>query len=165
MYTDTYIHELKVHVHVQRQCMVVHSVMCIHIHTCTEGTCTCTCTSAMYSSVQCDAYTHAYIHVHVLKVQCSLAIILGLGKRFESSNLCSFAMHSKLNFSLRSFAASPTLMFAHVHLCNLNVWSIMWVCSRKVEAVFLAAFVSMLNPSRNSDRNKTSTHYKAIIQF
>ena len=56
----------------------------------------------------------------------------------------------------------------------------MWVCSRKVEAVLLAASVSfrspaMLNPSRNSDKNKTpcrnsdknktSTRYKAIIQF
>ena len=44
----------------------------------------------------------------------------------------------------------------------------MWVCSCKVEAVLLAAFVSflspaMLNPSRNSDRNKTSACYKAII--
>ena len=29
VYTDTYIHELKVHVHVHWQCMVVHSVMCI----------------------------------------------------------------------------------------------------------------------------------------
>ena len=52
----------------------------------------------------------------------------------------------------------------------------MWVCSRKVEAVLLAAFVlyvflspAMLNPNtcRNSDRNfmYTSTRYKAIIQF
>ena len=98
--------------------------------------------------------------------------VLGLGKSFECSNLCSFAVHSKLNFSLQSFAATPTLMFAYAHLCNLNmyVWSIMWACSRKVEAVLLAASVSflspaMLNPSRNSDRNETSTHYKAIIQF
>ena len=61
-------------------------------------------------------------------------------------------------------------MFAHVHLCNLNMWSIILACSRKIEAVLLAASVSflspaMLNPSRNSDRNKTSTCYKAIIQF
>ena len=58
-------------------------------------------------------------------------------------------------------------MFAHVHLRNLNVWLIMWVCSRKVEAVLLAASVTFLclNPSRNSDRNKTSTRFKAIIQF
>ena len=92
--------------------------------------------------------------------QYTLLYVVGLGKRFESSNLRSFATHSKLNFSLRSFAATPTLMFAHVHLCNLNVWSIMWACSRKVEAVLLAAFISflcpaMLNPSRNNDRNKT----------
>ena len=42
---------------------------------------------------------------------------------------------------------------------------------KKVEAVLLAASVSflstpeMLNPSSNSNRNKTSTRYKAIIQF
>ena len=46
----------------------------------------------------------------------------------------------------------------------------MWVCSRKIEAVLLAASVSflspmMLNSSRNSNRNKTSTCYKAIIHF
>ena len=96
--------------------------------------------------------------------------ILGLEKRFECSNLCLFAVHSKLNFSLRSFAAMPTLMFPHVHLCNLNVWSIMWACCRKVKAVLLAASVSflspaMLNPSRNSNRNKTGTRYKALSQF
>ena len=63
-------------------------------------------------------------------------------------------------------------MFAHAHLLNLhvNMWLIMWECSRNVEAMLLAVSVSflspaMLNPSRNSDRNKTSTRYKAIIQF
>ena len=105
-------------------------------------------------------YICTYVHTYVCNV--------GLGKRFESSNLRSFGTHLKLTFSLRSFTATPTLMFVHAHLCNLNVWSIMWACSRKVEAVLLAAFVSflcpaMLNPSRNSDRNKTSTRYKAII--
>ena len=64
----------------------------------------------------------------------------------------------------------PTLMFAHAHFYNLNVWLIIWACSRKVEAVLLASSVSffspaMLNPSGNSNRNKTSTRYKAIIQF
>ena len=106
-----------------------------------------------------------YVHVHVR----TYMYVLGLGKRFESLNLRLFATHSKLIFSLRSFAATPTLMFAHAHLCNLNMWSIMWACSRKVEAVQLAASVSflcpvMLNPSRNSNRKKTSTRYKAIIQ-
>ena len=53
---------------------------------------------------------------------------------------------------------------------TLNVWLITWACSSKVEAVLLAASVTflspeMLNPSRNSDSNKTSTRYKAIIQF
>ena len=52
----------------------------------------------------------------------------------------------------------------NVHLCNLKVWLIMWGCSVNVEAVLLATSVSflcpaMLNPSRNSDRNKTSTCY------
>ena len=37
--------------------------------------------------------------------------VLGLSKRFECSNLCSFAAHLKLNFSLRSLAATPTLIF------------------------------------------------------
>ena len=46
----------------------------------------------------------------------------------------------------------------------------MWACSRKVEAMVLAAAMSILSPamlnlSRNSDRNKTSTHYEVIIQF
>ena len=103
-------------------------------------------------------------------VQKSHRCKIGVGKSFEPSNLRSFATHSKLNFSLRSFAATPTLMFAHAHSCNLNVWSIMWACSIKVEAVLLAASVSflcpaMLNRSRNSDMNKTSTRYKAIILF
>ena len=67
---------------------------------------------------------------------------------------------------------TPTLMFAHMLLCNQNiyVWSTMLSCSRKVKAVLLAASALYLNPamlnlSRNSDRNKTSTCYKAIIQF
>ena len=51
------------------------------------------------------------------------------------------------------------------HLCNLNVWLIIWSCSRKVDAVLLAASVSFLSPARNRNRNKTSIHYKAIIQF
>ena len=95
---------------------------------------------------------------------------LGLAKGFECLNIHLFAADWKLNFSIRSFAATPTLMFAHSHFCNLNVWLIMWGCSRKVDTVLLAASVSflspvMLNPSRNSDRNKSSTRYKAIIQF
>ena len=109
-----------------------------------------------------------YIYGHVCMYVCMY--IQGLGKRFECLNLRSFATHSKLNFYLRSFAATPTLMFAHVHLCNLDMWLIIWACSRNIEAVLLVASVSflspaMLNPSRNSDRNKTSTRYKAIIQF
>ena len=55
------------------------------------------------------------------------------------SNLCLFATHLKLNFILRSFAATFTLMFAHAHLYNLNVLLIMWACSRNVEAMLLSA--------------------------
>ena len=54
------------------------------------------------------------------------------------SNLRSFSLHSKVNFSLRSFAATPTSMFAHAHFCNLNVWLKLWVYPRKVEAELLA---------------------------
>ena len=78
---------------------------------------------------------------------------------------CAF----KSKFSLRSFTAMPTLMFVHVHLYTLNVGLIMWACSSKVEALGFVAvsFLSpaLRNPSRNSNRNKTSTRYKAIIQF
>ena len=61
-------------------------------------------------------------------------------------------------------------MFAHVHFCNSNVWLIMWVCSMKVEAVLLAAFVLFLSPAmpnldRNTDKNHTSSRYKEIILF
>ena len=95
-----------------------------------------------------------------------MTIEIRAGKKlriFEPSFVCC-ALEYK--FSLRSFA----LMFAHEHLYTLNVWFIMWACFSKVETVSLAASVSflslaMLNPSRNSDRNKTSTRYKAIIQF
>ena len=97
--------------------------ICALITECTNiiYTMLCTCTQ-----LYCD-YNYMYVHVHV-HIQC----ILGLRKRFECSNIRLFAVHLKLNFSLRSFAAMPTLMFAHAHLCNLNVWSIMWACSRKV---------------------------------
>ena len=58
----------------------------------------------------------------------------------EGSNLCTFVVHSKLHFSLRSFAHVRPLqcLHAHVHFYNLNVWLKLWVCSRKVEAVLLA---------------------------
>ena len=61
-------------------------------------------------------------------------------------------------------------MFVHVHFYNLNVWLKILACSRNVEAVLLAGFVSFLslvmpNLDRNTDRNNTSARYKAIIQF
>ena len=65
---------------------------------------------------------------------------VALGKGLNlCSNLCLFATHLKLNFILRSFAATFTLMFAHAHLYNLNVLLIMWACSRNVEAMLLSA--------------------------
>ena len=81
-----------------------------------------------------------------------------LGTRFKGSFVCS------------TFNAKFLPSKLHCQVLFANVWLIMWACCRKVEAVLLAAFVSflspaMLNPSRNSDRNKTSTRYKAIIQF
>ena len=71
---------------------------------------------------------------------------------------------------ISTFEATPTLMFAHAHFCNPNMWLIMWVCSMKVEAVLLAAFVLFLSPAvpnldRNTNRNHTSSRYKAIILF
>ena len=52
-----------------------------------------------------------------------------------------------------------TLMFAHAHLRNQNVWLIMWACSREVEAVLLAAAVSFLSqampiPSRTATETR-----------
>ena len=91
-------------------------------------------------------------------------------KKFRMFEPSFFCCAFKSKFFLRSFAATPTLMFAHVHLYTLNMWLIMWAYSSKVEAVLLAASVSflnpaMLNPNRNSDRNKTSICYKPIFQF
>ena len=96
---------------------------------------------------------------------CTLYIRAGKNLRmFKPSFICCTFEYK---FSLRSFTATPTLMFAHAHS---NVWLIMWVCSSKGEDVLLAASVSflspaMLNSSRNRDRNKTRTGYKAITSF
>ena len=64
----------------------------------------------------------------------------------------------------------PFLICEHVYFYDLNAWLIMCVCSRKVEAVLLAVFVLFLSPTihnldRNSDRNNTSSCFKAILQF
>ena len=95
-----------------------------------KPTCTCTCTCTI-------------VHVHSFMPKYKL----GLRIRFECSNLCSIASHLKLNFSLWNFVATPTLMFAHVHLCNVNVGSIM-----AASISFLSPVI--LNPSRNSERNR-----------
>ena len=79
----------------------------VHVHTklCFDKCCPnlktymyCTCT--IYYTCTC---------MYMYNIQ------LGLEKRFEGSNLRLFAVHSKLNFSLQSFAAMPTLLFAHAH--------------------------------------------------
>ena len=111
------------------------------------------------------------LHVFAISYKLTkLLYIIRAGKRFKGSNLCSFAAHSKLNVYLQSFTATPILMFAHVHFYNLNVWLTMWVCSRNVEAQLLAAFVlflssAMPNLDRHTDRNNTSTCYKAIMRL
>ena len=65
-------------------------------------------------------------------------------------------------------AFEATLLPAH--FCNSNLWLLMWACSMKVEAVLLVAFVLFLSPAvpnldRNTERNHTSSHYKAITLF
>ena len=52
------------------------------------------------------------------------------------------------------------MLHVHAHLYNLNMWLILWTCSRKVEAVLLDASIPflnhvMLNLCINSNRNKT----------
>ena len=75
-------------------------------------------------------------------------------------------MDERLRFLYTTYSNVTT-----VHLYTLNVWLIIWVCSKKVDACRVAvASVSFLSPailnlSRNSNRNKTSTRYKVIIQF
>ena len=89
-----------------------------------------------------------YMYMYMYNCTCTFVYAqLGLRIRFECSNLCSIASHLKLNFSLWNFVATPTLMFAHVHLCNVNVWSIM-----AASISFLSPVI--LNPSRNSERNR-----------
>ena len=83
--------------------------------------------------------------------------------RFKSSFICC-------KFEAKFLHAKPTLMFVHKHFYQLTVRLIIWVCSRKIEAVFLAAFVFFLSPvmhylDRNSNRDNTITRYKAIIQL
>ena len=68
-----------------------------------------------------------------------------------------FRCHAHFNVCACAFVQSK-------HVVN------MWPCSRKVEAMLLAAAISFLSPamlnlSKNSDRNKTGTHYEVIIQF
>ena len=97
----------------------------------------CTCTCIQFSFNLSDYVLHDWLFPHHLDGK-EMNYKVGLGKRFEYSNLRSFTAHSKLNFSLRSFAATPTSMFAHAHFCNLNVWLKLWVYPRKVEAELLA---------------------------
>ena len=91
-------------------------------------------------------------------------IYIMTGKNIRMFKLPFVCCTFESKFSFLNFAVTPTLMFAHLHS---NMWLIMWACSSKAEAILLAASVSflspvMLNPSRNSDRNMTTTCYKAI---
>ena len=53
------------------------------------------------------------------KVHMYMYMYIRAGIRFKCSNLHLFAVHSKLNFSLCSFAATATLMFAHAYICTI----------------------------------------------
>ena len=68
----------------------------------------------------------------ILTQQPQKIYVIGVWQRFEGLSHISFAVHSKLNFSLWSFTTTPTLMFAHDHSYNLNVVvknvSIFWGC-------------------------------------
>ena len=102
-------------------------------------------------------HTHIYIYIHVYYI-----IILGLGVkvwRFKPLFVCC-AIEAKF----LPFEALLTLPLYVVH-----VWLIMWTCSRKVEAVLLAAFVLFLSPAmpnlyRNTDRNNTSTRNNPVLE-
>ena len=91
----------------------------------------------------------------------------------KTSEVQTFVLlyHIRIYIFPAKLLAMATLKLAHVHLYTLIAWLIIWASSSKLKAVLLLAasvsFLSpaMLNPSRNSDRNNTSTHYKAIIQF
>ena len=101
--------------------------------------------------------------------------IVGLGKCFECLKFepYSFAVHSKLNFFLR---VSKLRCHAYFNVCTCTLVQSKCVDNsvavfKKVEAVLLAASVSsflstpvMLNPSRNSNRNKTSTRNNPVLK-
>ena len=106
--------------------------------------------------------TYDCILVYMCMYVCTRA-----GKKvriFEPSFVC-YAFKAKF---------LPSKLRCHVHF---NVCACALLQSKRVvnnvgvfEVVLLAASVSflcpaMLNPSRHSDRNKTSTCYKAIIHF
>ena len=98
--------------------------------------------------------------------------IIGLGKKFEGSNLRSFTAHSKLSFSLEALLPRPLQCLQQAHLCNnRNVWLILWTCPRKFVDAMLAVSVlffnpAMLNPSRNKNNknifNKNEGRYRDV---
>ena len=107
--------------------------------------------------------THFYgLYSHLNLRLLSHGFKLGLGKSFECSNFRLFAVPHHAHFNVCACAL--------VH--SKRVVNNMCGCSSKVDVVLLTASVSFLspvmlhvNPSRNSNRNKTSTRYKATIQF
>ena len=80
--------------------------------------------------------------------------ILGLGKRFESLTLRLFATHLKLNYSLQSFAATPTLNFAHAQSKRVVKRLIENTCEASNIHLFLLTKLRMLfcnlRPSPNT---------------
>ena len=91
---------------------------------------------------------------------------LGPGKRFGGSNLCLFAAHSNLNVYPQSFAGTPTLMFAHVHFYNFNVWLILGTCSRKVEAVMANTsllFIKLVTTLNSCTFNFLYSNHSAVL--
>ena len=57
----------------------------------------------------------------------------------------------------------PTLMFAHVHFYNINMWLIMWAWSRNVEAVLLATLVLFLSPAMPNLDIETATGTTLVL--
>ena len=67
-------------------------------------------------------------------------------RMFELSFVCC-AFKAKFLFS-----ATHAVMFANLQLSNLNMLSIMWACSRKVEAIHVVFFCHI--SQSNDDKYK-----------
>ena len=104
LYTCTCTHGY-IHVHVPMVIyMYIHWTVCLYIF--------------LYIYLHISIFPKVYVapSLHSLNMSSSdnhthnsSVIVIRAGKRFECSNLCSFAARSKLNFSLRSFAATQAI--------------------------------------------------------